>query len=157
MYPPCINTPLLFMSLISSQQQYYFHNLHKKHIPFNLEQTIVMAGLNSFSVVVVAAMLLAFVVAVEQDFNSLRICWTKLSLDCGEEIFMNIFGHSSKPVSDNCCHSLARIGLTCYNMLFDNIVNTQPGYKSNVTIPRPRSVQIWNKCSLVAGPVPPAT
>ena len=156
MYPPCINTHLLFMSLISSQQQYYFHNLHKKYIPFNLEQTIVMTRLNSSSVIVVAAMLLAFVVAAEQDFNSLRICSTKLGPDCGEEIFMNIFGHSSKPVSDNCCHSLARIGLTCHNMLFDNIVNTQPGYKSNVTITRPRSVQIWNKCSLVAGPVPPA-
>ena len=115
-----------------------------------------MARLNRFSIVVVAIMLLAFVVAAEQDFDALRTCSTKLGPDCGEEIFMNIFGHSSKPVSDNCCHSLARIGLTCHNMLFDNIVNTQPGYKSNVTITQPRSVQIWNKCSLVAGPVPPA-
>ena len=144
------------MSLISSQQQYYFHNLHKKHIPFNLKQKTVMARLNSFSVVVVAAMLLAFVVAAEQDFDALRTCSTKLGPDCGEEIFMNIFGHSSKPVSDYCCYSLARIGLTCHNKLFDNIVDSQPGYKSNVTITRPRSVQIWNKCSLVAGPIPPA-
>ena len=142
------------MSLISSHQQYYFLDLLKKHIPFNLKQTIVMARLNSFSVMVVAAMLLAFVVAAKQDFNSLIICSNKLRPECGEEIFMNIFGHSSKPVSDYCCYSLARIGLTCHNKLFDNIVDSQPGYKSNETITRPRSVQIWNKCALVAGVAP---
>ena len=115
-----------------------------------------MAKLNSFSVVVVAAMLLAFVVAAKQDFNSLMLCSNKLSPDCGQEIFSDIFWKNSKPVSDYCCHSLARLGLTCHNKLFDNIVNTQHGYKSNETITRPRSVQIWNKCALVAGVVAPA-
>ena len=110
-----------------------------------------MAKLNSFSVVVVASMLLAFVVAAELDFNFLMLCSIKLSPDCGQEIFSDIFWQNSKPVSDHCCHSLARLGLTCHNRLFDNIVNTQHGYKSNETITQPRSVQVWNKCALVAG------
>ena len=110
-----------------------------------------MAKHNSFSVVVVASMLLAFVVAAELDFNFLMLCSIKLSPDCGQEIFSDIFWQNSKPVSDHCCHSLARLGLTCHNRLFDNIVNTQHGYKSNETITRPRSVQVWNKCALVAG------
>ena len=110
-----------------------------------------MAKLNSFSVVVVASMLLAFVVAAELDFNFLMLCSIKLSPDCGQEIFSDIFWQNSKPVSDHCCHSLARLGLSCHNRLFDNIVNTQHGYKSNETITRPRSVQVWNKCALVAG------
>ena len=110
-----------------------------------------MAKLNSFSVMVVASMLLAFVVAAELDFNFLMLCSIKLSPDCGQEIFSDIFWQNSKPVSDHCCHSLARLGLTCHNRLFDNIVNTQHGYKSNETITRPRSVQVWNKCALVAG------
>ena len=110
-----------------------------------------MAKLNSFSAVVVASMLLAFVVAAELDFNFLMLCSIKLSPDCGQEIFSDIFWQNSKPVSDHCCHSLARLGLTCHNRLFDNIVNTQHGYKSNETITRPRSVQVWNKCALVAG------
>uniref|UniRef100_A0A2N9EAI8 Prolamin-like domain-containing protein n=1 Tax=Fagus sylvatica TaxID=28930 RepID=A0A2N9EAI8_FAGSY len=127
-----------------------------------------MARINSFSVVVAMFLALGLVVLSPGLASRVRIlesisespnvpnieflvaCAKKLTPDCGESIFMNIFGNSSKPVSDNCCHLLVAMGRPCHNGLMTNIINKIPDYKTNETITRPRGVEIWNKCALVA-------
>ncbi|GMY12006.1 protein DOWN-REGULATED IN DIF1 11-like [Fagus crenata] len=126
-----------------------------------------MARINSFSIVmamffayglVVLSPGLASRVILESISKSPNVpnieflvaCSKKLTPDCGESIFMNIFGNASKPISDHCCHLLVATGRPCHNGLVNNIINRVPGYKTNETITRPRSVQIWNKCALVA-------
>ncbi|XP_030950025.1 protein DOWN-REGULATED IN DIF1 11-like [Quercus lobata] len=95
--------------------------------------------------------------ATDPNSEFLEVCSKRLTPDCGESIFKNVFADDSMPVEDNCCLLLVSMGRTCHNKLVDNTINKIPDYKSNETITRLRSVQIWNKCALLADNAVPQT
>ncbi|GMY35523.1 protein DOWN-REGULATED IN DIF1 11-like [Fagus crenata] len=93
----------------------------------------------------------------DPNADFLEACARKLTGDCGESIFTNIFANDSTLINDHCCHLLVAMGQECHNKLVNNIIDKIPEYKTNETITRPRSVKIWNKCALVADTVSPAS
>ena len=126
-----------------------------------------MARFNSFSVVVAMFLAHGLVVlspglasrvileSISESPNVLNIefleaCARKLFADCGESVFMNIFVNASRPVTDHCCRLLVAMGRPCHNGLVNNIIDKINDNKSNETIIRPKSGEIWNKCALVA-------
>ncbi|KAM1217099.1 hypothetical protein TB2_013112 [Malus domestica] len=83
--------------------------------------------------------------------NFLEACAVRLTGDCGEAIFTDIFWNQTSPISDHCCRNLVGLGLRCHVGLVANIINNHPAaFKTNEIMLLLRSLDIWNMCALVA-------
>lgn len=73
--------------------------------------------------------------------NFFEACAVRLTGDCGEAIFTDIFWNQTSPISDHFCRNLVGLGLRCHVGLVANIINNHPAaFKANEIMLLLRSV-----------------
>ncbi|KAK3435538.1 hypothetical protein EUGRSUZ_C00225 [Eucalyptus grandis] len=111
----------------------------------------------------VAFLLLASVVAAlsvrvkrtdpaSETLDYLIDCASKLTGNCGEDIFFNIFTKQRR-ITPACCKKLVSIGKQCHESMVGFII-LSPSFSKNASITVPRSKKVWNKCVLLAKEAP---
>lgn len=78
------------------------------------------------------------------EMNSyLAECAYKLTEECGDDVFGNIF-MGLNPLTPECCKKLMFTGKECHEAMV-NFVISLPDFRNNASITVPRSKQVWNE------------
>jgi hypothetical protein len=83
----------------------------------------------------------------------LEECARKVEAECGKEIFLGML--ESLPITKKCCLQLVKMGRACHDDLVKAIIFL-PEYAPKASVAFSNSVQIWDKCVLVAEQTSPA-
>ncbi|XP_022735564.1 uncharacterized protein LOC111288875 [Durio zibethinus] len=140
-----------------------FLQQHQSLLPTKIRETIIlvlkaiMASLNVYVAVGVLAIMAISGAVMARDVDPIKAydCENKrkMTWNCINEVFASIF--KTGTVSDECCHQLVNLGLTCHEALVKRTLQN-PLFKNNdKLVIFSKTAQIWNNCSLV-GDVSPS-
>ncbi|CAN8288178.1 unnamed protein product [Cochlearia groenlandica] len=83
-----------------------------------------------------------------QRIRFLQHCSDKLSSKCGMEMTKGLI--KNKPVSENCCEEILKLGRDCHEGLMNFVFSTYE-LKDIRNVILPRSKMIWNQCVVTIG------
>ncbi|KAM7252603.1 hypothetical protein ACFE04_008112 [Oxalis oulophora] len=72
-------------------------------------------------------------------------CVKRISEDCANSIYGNIFLHNKEVISTNCCEQLVSLGKECHDTLVNDILKSPEAKGKKSTFLR-NSLNVWNHC-----------